>query len=411
MSYDFSNYRVVTQPDVVPAVDRTPGPAYPYDALSPSAPDELRIASFNVENFFGPGAELDGGIVTDADYAEKRDRIADAIDRLLERPDVVAVQEVDELAILQDVAAQLGGYTAYLREGNDERGIDVGFLVKDTVTASNLRQWGKAQTEDVASTCSDIPGRLFDRPPLSIDVERNGVKLTVFSNHFASKSGDNQDCRVAQAQFVADAAAEVEAAGGQVLVAGDLNDFEDEGAPTTLGETLNPLWGLAPAQERYSFQFSGRLQTLDHMFVSDGLLDRVRGFAYAHFDNDYCRAARPRRRPPRLRPRPAGRDAAGGHAAAAGAVRRRRAVDRRRPPLAGRAPRRLARRGDVPLPLAALLVDRAVLVHGDPRRDEHHVPRAARGQGALPALRGDRDGRRRHDGRAVAARVDPVVSR
>ena len=48
MSYDFSNYRVVTQPDVVPAVDRTPGPAYPYDALSPSAPDELRIASFNV---------------------------------------------------------------------------------------------------------------------------------------------------------------------------------------------------------------------------------------------------------------------------------------------------------------------------------------------------------------------------
>jgi len=189
MSYDFSNYRVVTQPDVVPAVDRTPGPAYPYDALSPSAPDELRIASFNVENFFGPGAELDGGIVTDADYAEKRDRIADAIDRLLERPDVVAVQEVDELAILQDVAAELGGYTAYLREGNDERGIDVGFLVKETVAASNLRQWGKAQTEDVASTCSDIPGRLFDRPPLSIVVERNGVKLTVFSNHFASKSG------------------------------------------------------------------------------------------------------------------------------------------------------------------------------------------------------------------------------
>ena len=127
-----------------PRSTATPGPAYPYDALSPSAPDELRIASFNVENFFGPGGgELDGGIVTDADYAEKRDRIADAIDRLLERPDVVAVQEVDELAILQDVAADLGGYTAYLREGNDERGIDVGFLVKDTVAASNVRQLGQ----------------------------------------------------------------------------------------------------------------------------------------------------------------------------------------------------------------------------------------------------------------------------
>ena len=58
---------------------------------------------------------------------------------------MVAVQEVDELAILEDVAADLGGYTAYLREGNDNRGIDVGFLVKDTVTASNVRQWGRTR--------------------------------------------------------------------------------------------------------------------------------------------------------------------------------------------------------------------------------------------------------------------------
>jgi uncharacterized protein len=293
MSFDFSNYRVVAQSDVEPTVNRAPGPAFPYDALSPSRPDQLRIASFNVENFFPEGGDLDGGAVTRAQYEEKKARIVDAIANRLERPDVVAVQEVYELAILQEVAADLGGYTAYLREGNDNRGIDVGFLVKDTVTASNLTQWGKAATETVASTCSDIPGRLFDRPPLSIDVERNGVKLTVFSNHFASKSGNNQDCRVAQAQFVADRVAEIEAAGGQALVAGDLNDFEDEGAPTTLGQTMEPLWGHAPEQERYSFQFNGRLQTLDHMFVSDGLLARVEHFTYAHFDNDYYERADP----------------------------------------------------------------------------------------------------------------------
>ena len=293
MSFDFSNYRVVVQSDVAPAVNRAPGPAFPYDALSPSRPDQLRIASFNVENFFPEGGDLDGGIVTRAQYEEKKARIVDAIAGRLERPDVVAVQEVYELAILQEVAADLGGYTAYLREGNDNRGIDVGFLVKDTVTASNLTQWGKAATETVASTCSDIPGRLFDRPPLSIDVERGGVKVTVFSNHFASKSGNNQDCRVAQAEFVRDRVAELEAAGGQALVAGDLNDFEDEGAPTTLGQALNPLWGLAPAQERYSFQFNGRLQTLDHMFVSDALLERVQHFNYAHFDNDYYERADP----------------------------------------------------------------------------------------------------------------------
>jgi len=293
LTYDFSNYRVMVQSDVAPLVDRTPGPAFPYSALAPSRPDELRVASFNVENFFGVGGELDGGFVTPEQYAEKKARIVDAIGDLLERPDVVAVQEVDELAILQEVADDLGGYRAYLREGNDNRGIDVGFLVKNTVTPSNVVQWGRTATEDVASTCSDIPGRRFDRPPLSIDVERNGVKVTVFSNHFASKSGNNQDCRIAQAQFVADAVAEIETAGGQALVAGDLNDFEDEGAPTTLGQTMEPLWDRAPEQERYSFQFSGRLQTLDHMFVSASLAERVRHFTYAHFDNDYHERADP----------------------------------------------------------------------------------------------------------------------
>ena len=157
-----------------------------------------------MENFFPEGGELDGGTVTRAQYEEKKARIVDAIADLLERPDVVAVQEVYELAILQEVADDLGGYTAYLREGNDNRGIDVGFLVKDTVEPSEpdasgarppRRRWPRrARTS---------PGWLFDRPPLSVDVERGGVKLTVFSNHFASKSGDNQDCRVAQAEFVA----------------------------------------------------------------------------------------------------------------------------------------------------------------------------------------------------------------
>ena len=63
-----------------------PGRAFPYDALSPSRPDQLRIASFNVENFFPEGGDLDGGIVTQAQYEEKQARIVDAIADRLERP-------------------------------------------------------------------------------------------------------------------------------------------------------------------------------------------------------------------------------------------------------------------------------------------------------------------------------------
>ncbi len=71
---------------------------------------------------------------------------------------------------------------------------------------------------------------------------------------------------------------------------GDINAFEDEGALAVLQDgqtTLTNQWSRAPAGERYSFQFSGRLQTLDHILVTDGLDSRVVDLRYAHFDNDY----------------------------------------------------------------------------------------------------------------------------
>lgn len=56
-----------------------------------------------------------------------------------------------------------------------------------------------------------------------------------------------------------------------------------EAATTTLGN----LWDRAPEQERYSFAFQGRLQTLDHVLVTRGLQKDVGDFRYAHSDNDY----------------------------------------------------------------------------------------------------------------------------
>ncbi|MGI8594349.1 MAG: endonuclease/exonuclease/phosphatase family protein, partial [Solirubrobacteraceae bacterium] len=224
-----------------------------------------------------------------AEFAEKRDRIADAIDRLLKRPDVVAVQEVVNLDVLRAVAEKLGGYTAFLEEGNDNRGIDVGYLVKDGVGVSDVRQLGKTAANPTTATCGDIAGRLFDRPPLLADIDAGGLKFTVVTNHFSSKAAPDA-CREAQAAFVRDQVKALEADGRQVVVTGDLNAFEDEGALGLLQDgqtTLTNQWSRAPAGERYSFQFSGRLQTLDHILVTDGLDSRIVDFRYAHFDNDY----------------------------------------------------------------------------------------------------------------------------
>ena len=69
-------------------------------------------------------------------------------------------------------------------------------------------------------------------------------------------------------------------AGKNVLVAGDLNDFEFSGdaraaRPGDCSRTL----GQAPAGLAYSYEFNGHLQILDHILVTAGLKSRVEGHA------------------------------------------------------------------------------------------------------------------------------------
>ena len=293
LAYTFSNFKIAVQPGALPTVtNRLP---FPFPGLAAPAPGDMRIASFNVENFFPVGGALDGGTVSAAEFDEKRNRLADAIGLRLGAPDIVAVQEVADLATLQALATQLGAsgygtYTAHLVEGNDTRGIDVGFLVKSTVTINSVTQYGKTAPNPTVEVCSDVAGRLFDRPPLALDTTAPGIgRFVVFSNHFSSKAAPDA-CRDAQAAFVRTQAATLEAGGVPVIVTGDLNAFEDE---TPLAQmqagpaTLTNLWPQVSGQDAYSFQFNGLLQTLDHMLVSDGLDPFVSAITYAHIDTDY----------------------------------------------------------------------------------------------------------------------------
>jgi predicted extracellular nuclease len=294
LNYSFSNYKIAMQDAAhygAPVIEST-GVAHPYDRLAPAASGQVRIASFNVENYFPVGGALDGGIVDQAEFDAKTARLTEAIGDRLHAPDVVAVQEVFDLATLQALATSLqaagfGTYSAHLSEGNDNRGIDVGFLVKSTVSVGAVTQYGLT----APGSCSDVAGRLFDRPPLAVEITAPAPvgTLTIFSNHFASKAAPDS-CREAQATYLRDQVAALEALGRKVVVTGDLNAFEDEGALSILGgagTTLGNLWATAPAEERYSFNYQGLLQTLDHALVTDAVEPLVVGFQYAHLDNDY----------------------------------------------------------------------------------------------------------------------------
>jgi predicted extracellular nuclease len=289
LGFAFSEYVIQPQPGAAPQVQRGPTSYPPFVPRQPE--DTLRVANFNMENLFAAGMVDDRHAFTQAEVDAKTTRLADAIGNILHRPDVVVTEEVASPVPLAEVARKLNGYRSFWLESTDARHIAVGLLVKGDVHVSNLHQIGREATT-THSGCADdgVSSKLFERPPLEVDLRARGLSFTLIGNHWASQ-GHPEVCRQDQAQFVHDEAASIEAAGGQVMVIGDLNDFEDSAALTqnmvSPGATLKNLWSEAPADNRYSFQFDGQLQTLDHIFVTDGLHAGVEDVRYVHFDNDY----------------------------------------------------------------------------------------------------------------------------
>jgi predicted extracellular nuclease len=287
--FAFSEYQIIPQPGAAPHVHRGP---IRYPPSVPRQPrDTLRVANFNMENLFAAGMVDDGHTFTQREVDAKTTRLADAVGHILHSPDLVVTEEVASPIPLALVARKLRDYTSIWLPSTDARHIAVGLLVKDGVEIFNIKQLAVDATTTL-SGCADDPTshKLFERPPLQVDVRKDGLDFTLIGNHLASQSHP-EPCRQAQADVLHDATAALEAAGRQVMVIGDLNDFEDSPALTqnlvAPGVTLQNLWSQAPADNRYSFQFDGQLQTLDHVFVTNGLHAAVQDVRYVHFDNDY----------------------------------------------------------------------------------------------------------------------------
>jgi predicted extracellular nuclease len=289
LGFDFDDYEIYPQLGKPPKVIHD-GVKFPPKAPAAQA-GTLRVSNFNMENLFGAGQTDDGHTFTQAQVDQKTTQLANAID-LMHDPDIIADEEVASQTAYQEVASKLKGYTAYWKPSNDERHIAVGFLVKKGVKVLKVQQLGKTATTPL-SGCQDNTGEgpvLFERPPLAITVQDGGLTMTLIGNHLASLSHP-EACREAQAGFLAGQVQQMEAAGQHVIVIGDLNDYQDSPAFTRnllAGNSLQDLWFRAPENNRYSFQFDGQLETLDHIFVDNFLSPLVKKVLYVHFDNDYA---------------------------------------------------------------------------------------------------------------------------
>jgi uncharacterized protein len=305
------------------------------EVTDPTGANQLAVATFNVEN-------LDPG-----DPQSKFDQLAGLIVNNLRAPDLVAVEEIQDdngptdngtvtagatFAKLIAAIQAAGGPTYDFRSidpVNDQDGgepggnIRVGFLFRADRGLAFVDRPGGTSTASTAvvgsgsdTRLSFSPGRVdpanpafnASRKPLAGEFTYNGHHLFVVANHFNSKGGDDplfghlqpptqvtEAQRTQQAKVVHDFVAGIETADpdAEVVVLGDLNDFEfsDALGSLTAGGVLHDLISTLPPAERYTYDFEGNSQALDHILLSDALFARSFAYDAVHVNAEFATQA------------------------------------------------------------------------------------------------------------------------
>jgi predicted extracellular nuclease len=248
----------------------------------------LLVAEYNVEN-------LDPG-----DGATKFARLGSEIAGNLNRPDIIALQEIQDnngatnngvvsadvtLQTLVDAIVAAGGPTysfAYISPVDGSSGGEPGGNIRNAFLYDPTRVdlLSLKQVTDTALTAGDAFAS--SRIPLVGNFAFNGEIVTLINVHFSSKGGSSTyfgapyPCiNGAEAARINDGILAA-SPNAKVLVLGDHNEFswEDaqkvlrgtvEGNLTTPGTVvLSDLADMLPERERYTYNFDGNAQSLDH---------------------------------------------------------------------------------------------------------------------------------------------------
>lgn len=333
LDYAFRTYTILPDAATPPSVTSNPLPK----PVPKQTFNEFTVGSFNMQRFFDtvddPGTS--DPVLTPAAFAKRLMKASLVIRNYTRSPDVIGVTEMENLTTLQAVATQINNdsvaagqpnpmYQAYLFEGNDVGGIDVGFLVKSSrVSVVDVTQFGLTTT--YINPNNGMPELLNDRPPVVIRVTVpqpcTGVPMafTVIINHLRSLSSVSDPVdgnrvrtkRRAQAEYLANLiqARQVANPNERIITVGDYNVFQfNDGLGDSIGtirgvptppdqvvlaspDLVNPdltdLIDFLPANDQYSYSFDGNAQALDHELVNVNALAVFNRLAYARIDADF----------------------------------------------------------------------------------------------------------------------------
>ncbi|WP_375444613.1 cellulose binding domain-containing protein [uncultured Fibrella sp.] len=299
---------------------------------------QLTVSTFNVEN------------LAPSDPGSKFSNLASRITVNLKSPDILLLEEIQDnngatndavvdasttFTLLINAITSAGGPTYQYRQINpvdDQDGgqaggnIRVGFLFNPARVTFVDRPGGTSTAATTVNNVNGVPQLSFSpgrvdptnpafanndgsgpasnsRKPLAGEFMFNGQKVFIIGNHFSSKIPDdilygvNQPAtlfsepqRRDQATVVRNFIQSILAIdpNANVITLGDLNDFEFS-APVNIlkGAPLNALIETLPANERYTYNFEGNSQTIDHILVSNNLLSKLDQYDVVHINAEF----------------------------------------------------------------------------------------------------------------------------
>lgn len=285
----------------------------PRPETPPELDGDLRIASFNVLNYFN-GDGKGGGFPTargaDSPLAFKRQRqkIISALSKI--QPDILALMEIENDGFGPESAiADLtqGLNDAMPADARDYQfvSVDAGVLGTDSISVGLLYRNTRVAPVGAPALLSEGPFEVVGRPSLAQTFAVDDLRFTIVANHFKSKGscdptdgpnhdqGDGQGCwnalRVAQANNLWSWLETDPTASGarKFLALGDFNSYGEEDPIRVLkARGMVDVLAENAAEPTYSYVFRGESGRLDHALASADLVPLISHAAEWHINGD-----------------------------------------------------------------------------------------------------------------------------
>ncbi|WP_413364806.1 endonuclease [Lysinibacillus sp. 3P01SB] len=315
VGYSYQNYKIYADLDEMKQ-KHVKGNTTPEKTTIVKDEKKLTIASYNLENFSNNTGE------TSNDKAQK---LARAIAKDMGSPDIIGVTEVQDnngssagnaaadqsyQRLINVIKAAGGPEYKYLNidpvnnadGGAPNANIRVGFLYNpERVSLPSGIQAGDATTavgyEDGKLTLN--PGRIdpgnaafnSSRKPLAAQFEFQGEEVIAIVNHWNSKSGDTplfgaiqppvyeseiQRKKIAEIvyNFIEDI--KTKNPNANIVSVGDFNDYQFADAlKIHEGKLMTNMINKVEQKDRYTYLYQGNSQVLDHILVSNNLVNKT----------------------------------------------------------------------------------------------------------------------------------------